>query len=217
MRRLIRSIVWLYPARWRQRYGAEFVGLLDELEPGWRQLFDVVQGAITMNLRGIRPSAFAGSLGRNIVALVVFWLTALTLIRIGERLLGGWPASTLNELVALLLGVVLALRLRAKVTAYFLTAMTAYSASENAIHLYFGIRAAQGAATHFAVMGAGLIGVILGALLATHDGRAKEPGEAAALTGEPRRGAVAVDRSAARFKRRAVMPWHARSPSPRLR
>jgi hypothetical protein len=216
MRRLIRSVVWLYPARWRHRYGGEFVGLLDELEPGWRQLFDVVQGAITMNLRGIRPSAFAGSLGRNVVALVVYWLTGLTFVRIGERLLGGWPASTLGELVALLLGVVLALRLRAKVTAYFLTAMTAYSASENAIHLYFGIRAAQGAATHLAVVGAGLIGVILGALLATHDGRANGLGEAPAGTGEARRDAVDVDRSAARSKRRAVMPWPARSPSPRL-
>ena len=216
MRRLIRSIVWLYPARWRQRYGAEFVGLLDELDPGWRQLFDVVQGAITMNLRGIRPLAFAGSLARNVVALVVFWLSALTFVRIGERLLGGWPASTLGELVALLLGVALALRLRAKATAYFLAAMTAYSASENAIHLYFGIRAAQGAATHFAVMGAGLIGVILGALLATHHGRAKGLGEPPALTGEPWRGAVAVDRSGAHSKRRAVMPWQSGSPSPRL-
>lgn len=122
-----------------------------------------------MNLPSIRPSAFAGSLGRNVVALVVFWLTSLTFVSIGEHLLGGWPASTIGELVALLLGVVLALRLRARVTAYFLAAMTAYSASQNAIHLYFGIRAAQGAATHLAVMGAGLLGVILGAFLATHD------------------------------------------------
>ena len=152
-----------------------------------------------MNLLSVRTSAFAESLGRNVVALVVFWLTARTFVSIGERLLGGWPASTLGELVALLLGVVLALRLRAKVTAYFLTAMTAYSASENAIHLYFGIGAAQGAATHFAVMGAGLIGVILGALLATHDGRSNGLGEPPAGTGGPRRDAVDVDRSAERL------------------
>jgi hypothetical protein len=43
--------------------------------------------------------------------------------------------------------------------------MAAFSASELAIHLYYGIRAAQGAATHFAVMGAGILGVVLGALL----------------------------------------------------
>lgn len=164
-----------------------------------------------MNLRGIRASAFAGSLGRNLVALTVCWLTALTFVRIGERLLGDWPASTLGELLALLLGVVLALRLRAKATAYFLTAMTAYSASENAIHLYFGIRAAQGAATHVAVMAAGLIGVILGALLAAHDGSAKGLGEAPASTGQPKHRAVAGDRSAARSKRQAIVPWPARS------
>jgi hypothetical protein len=153
-----------------------------------------------MSLRSIRSSAFAGSLGRNVVALVVFWLTGLTFIRIGERLLGGWPASTLGELGALLLGVVLALRLGAKVTAYFLTALTAYSASENAIRLYFGIRAAQGAATHLAVMGAGLIGVILGALLATHDGRANRLREAPAGTGDSQRDTVDVGGSAAHSK-----------------
>jgi len=216
MRRLIRSLVWLYPARWRHRYGAELVGLLDDLEPGWRQLFDVVQGAIIMNFRSIRPSAFAGSLGRNVVAFVVYWLTGLTFVQIGQRLLGGWPASTLGELAALVLGVVLALRLRATVTAYFLTAMTAYSASLNAIHLLYGIHAAQGAPTHNAVMGAGLIGVILGALLATHYRRSNGLGEAPARTGKPGRDAADVDSSAVRSERRAVMPWQARSPWLRL-
>jgi hypothetical protein len=201
MRRLIRTLVWLYPARWRHRYGDEFVSLLDELDPGWRQLFDVVQGAIVMNLRSIRPSVVAGSLGRNVVALVLYWLTGLTLVQIGERLLGGWPASTLGELMALVLGVVLALRLGAKVTAYFLTAMTAYSASLNAIHLYYGIRAAQGAPTHLAVIGAGLIGVMLGALLATHYRSANGLGEAPAETGGPRRDEVDIDRPAVRSER----------------
>jgi len=52
--------------------------------------------------------------------------------------------------------------------------MAAFSASEVAIHLYYGIRAAQGVPTHFAVMGAGVLGVMLGSLLAA--GRGVRPG-----------------------------------------
>ena len=50
--------------------------------------------------------------------------------------------------------------------AYFVAAMAAFSASELVMHLYFGIRAVQGEPTHFAVMGAGLVGVALGGVLA---------------------------------------------------
>ena len=43
--------------------------------------------------------------------------------------------------------------------------MAAFSASELGIHFYYGIRAAQGTPTHFAVIGAGILGVVLGALM----------------------------------------------------
>ena len=102
------------------------------------------------------------------------------------------PASTLRR-------VILPLLRPAVVTAMtygFVRAMTAVSASENATHLYFGIRAAQGAPTHLAVGGAGLIGVILGALLATHYRRTNGLGKAPAGSGEPRRDEVDVDRQA---------------------
>ena len=55
--------------------------------------------------------------------------------------------------------------MRAPVVAYGLAAMAAFSASELAIHLSYGVRAVQGAPTHFAVMGSGILGVALGALL----------------------------------------------------
>jgi hypothetical protein len=50
MKRVIRSIVRLYPARWRDRYRTEFDALLEDMSPGWRDLFDVLKGALTMRM-----------------------------------------------------------------------------------------------------------------------------------------------------------------------
>jgi len=49
-RTLIRRAAWLYPASWRVRYGDEFEALMDDLEPGWPEFFDVCGGAIKMQL-----------------------------------------------------------------------------------------------------------------------------------------------------------------------
>jgi hypothetical protein len=66
MKRLLRLAVQLYPSWWRQRYAAEFEALLDDVmrqrarasarafedvTPGWRAVFDVLNGAITMRMR----------------------------------------------------------------------------------------------------------------------------------------------------------------------
>ena len=117
------------------------------------------------------PLSMALLLGRNLLAFGAFWILSLTFVQFGERVLGGWPASEAGELLGCVVGVALALRARARVTAYFLAAMAAHSASELMIHSVYGIRAAQGAATHFAVMGAGVVGVALGALLTRRNGR----------------------------------------------
>jgi hypothetical protein len=50
MKRVIRSLVRLYPARWRDRYWTEFDALLEDMSPGWRDLFDVLKGALTMQI-----------------------------------------------------------------------------------------------------------------------------------------------------------------------
>jgi hypothetical protein len=114
------------------------------------------------------------SVGRNVVAGAIVWIIVLGFVQFGERVLGGWPASEVGQFLACTVGVVVALRLRARLMAYFVAAMAAFSASEVAIHLYYGIRAAQGAPTHFAVMGAGVLGVMLGSLLVP--GRGVRPG-----------------------------------------
>lgn len=50
MKRVIRFFIWLYPAPWRQRYGAEFDALLGDMRPGLRDLFDVLRGALEMQM-----------------------------------------------------------------------------------------------------------------------------------------------------------------------
>jgi hypothetical protein len=95
----------------------------------------------------------------------MYWIIGFAFVQSGQRVLGGWPASEVGQLLSCVLGVGIALRLRAPVIAYFLAAMAAFSASELAIHFVYGIRAVQGAPTHFAVMGSGILGVTLGALL----------------------------------------------------
>jgi hypothetical protein len=50
MNRLARSLIRLYPAAWRKRYGAEFEALLEEAPQGWSAVFDLFTGAIRMQL-----------------------------------------------------------------------------------------------------------------------------------------------------------------------
>ena len=48
--RLIRFAVRLYPAVWRRRYGVEFAALLDDANRGWRDVLDVLLGALKMQM-----------------------------------------------------------------------------------------------------------------------------------------------------------------------
>jgi hypothetical protein len=133
-----------------------------------------------MARHSLSPWTVAMSVGRHVVAFVTCWIIGFAFVQFGERALGGWPASEVGQFLACVLGVGIALRLRAPVVAYFLAAMAAFSASELAVHLSYGIGAVQGAPTHFAVMGSGILGVALGALLLMRRRRAPGFGAAAA-------------------------------------
>jgi len=124
-----------------------------------------------MKIRFRSPWSIVAWLVGNLAALALVWIVGFVLVQVGERALGGWPASEAGQLLSFVVGVAIALRLRTPVVAYVAAAMAAYSASELAIHSIYGLRAAQGAPTHFAVIGAGVIGVALGALLARRDWR----------------------------------------------
>src|ERR1051325_839280 len=56
MRRLLRFAARLYPAAWRDRYGIEFQALLDETEPRWRDVVDVVIGGLQMRVGSAHPA-----------------------------------------------------------------------------------------------------------------------------------------------------------------
>ncbi|HYI09474.1 MAG TPA: hypothetical protein VEK57_10425 [Thermoanaerobaculia bacterium] len=111
----------------------------------------------------------------NVAAFAAFWIVSFLLIQIAERLLGGWPVTSFAQIAGCAIGVILAIRLEARIMAYFLAGMGAYSISELLIHSVYGIRSAQGAPTHFAVMGAAVLGIMFGAFLAGYFRRTPTP------------------------------------------
>jgi hypothetical protein len=56
MKRLLGLAAWLYPAAWRDRYGVEFRALLDDTDPRWRIIVDVLIGGLQMRLRSLHPA-----------------------------------------------------------------------------------------------------------------------------------------------------------------
>lgn len=50
MRRWLGRLVRLYPRRWRERYGAEFEALLEDVEPDWAEITNVLGGAMRMQI-----------------------------------------------------------------------------------------------------------------------------------------------------------------------
>lgn len=72
MTRIFRLAVRLYPPWWRRRYAREFEALLDDVKPGWRELWNVIQGALAMQFKtlGTIPvvCALAGAIVGGIVA-----------------------------------------------------------------------------------------------------------------------------------------------------
>jgi hypothetical protein len=99
----------------------------------------------------------------NCAAFVAFWLLGFT----ANRVFSDLPVRETMQAVATGAAVLLAIRIRAQIMAYFLSAMLAFNVAELAVHSIWG-GAVRGAQTHFAIMGAGLIGVALGALLFRH-------------------------------------------------
>src|SRR5687768_13915943 len=69
MKRLIEWAARLYPRAWRERYGEEFRALIEDVRPGWRELWDVLRGACGMQMRTWELPKFA--LGFGLIGLVV--------------------------------------------------------------------------------------------------------------------------------------------------
>jgi len=73
MKCLLRLAARLYPSWWRRRYASEFEALIEDVKPGWRELLDVLNGAIAMQIRtlGLIPvfCALAGIAVGGLVAI----------------------------------------------------------------------------------------------------------------------------------------------------
>lgn len=73
MKRFVRLAVGLYPRWWRQRYAREFEALLEDVTPGWRELVDVVKGALMMQVKTISTIPIAcvltGAAAGGIIAM----------------------------------------------------------------------------------------------------------------------------------------------------
>ena len=50
MKRILKLLARLYPAQWRDRYGAEYEALLEEATPRVRDVFDISWGAFKMQI-----------------------------------------------------------------------------------------------------------------------------------------------------------------------
>jgi uncharacterized protein involved in exopolysaccharide biosynthesis len=89
VRKLLHLAALLYPATWRRRYGAEFAALLEDSTPQWRDLFDILNGAIIMQLSqwSARNVTIAGGLaGLILAAALAFSLPNLYVSRAVMRI-----------------------------------------------------------------------------------------------------------------------------------
>jgi len=50
MKRVLRFLIYLYPAWWRRRYGRELEALLEDSGSGWRDVWDLFRGAMEMQM-----------------------------------------------------------------------------------------------------------------------------------------------------------------------
>src|SRR5258708_10400611 len=105
------------------------------------------------------------TLALDVAVLVLFWLLGFALVEAAQRVTDAWAVRDIGHLIGEVVSLGLAVRLRARIAAFLTAGFAAFTLAEITIHLLLGIRAAQGGPTHFAVMGAALIGVSLGALV----------------------------------------------------
>jgi hypothetical protein len=75
MRHPHRIFLALYPKKWRDRYGTEFEALLEDVEPGCRDLADLAWGGIKMQMTNWGFAKFIGAFA--IVGLIAGGITSL--------------------------------------------------------------------------------------------------------------------------------------------
>jgi hypothetical protein len=90
MKPLLRAAARLYPRAWRVRYGEEFDTLIDDLTPQWRHVFNIVAGALIMQISSTAlipvDMAVAGAIAGAAVSLAmppVYASSSWVLVHVG--------------------------------------------------------------------------------------------------------------------------------------
>ena len=82
MKRWVRCAARLYPASWRARYGDEFEALLEDAPLRWADFWDIVRGALTMQMKIGTFARVAGACGLAGLAIAaVFAVRAPSMYR----------------------------------------------------------------------------------------------------------------------------------------
>ena len=103
MRRVLKYLILLYPKAWRNRYADEFGALLDAVSPGWRTLFDVLKGAIEMQLKSgtlwkaAAVAAFAAAVAGTTFSFYTPDYRSEAVIRLDEAQLNAQTAGILSR------------------------------------------------------------------------------------------------------------------------
>lgn len=63
MRTILRAAARLYPRAWRARYGEEFDVLIDHLTPRWRDVLNIILGALIMHISRLAALPVALAIG----------------------------------------------------------------------------------------------------------------------------------------------------------
>jgi hypothetical protein len=74
MKLLIRFAAKLYPRSWRERYGAEFDALLDDIGANPRIALNVLTEAIDMQVQRSKTIGSAGLLGAAALCVTSLWV-----------------------------------------------------------------------------------------------------------------------------------------------
>jgi hypothetical protein len=133
-----------------------------------------------------------GAVVVNVLAFALFWVTLALWARVEHSLQLAWEADHPARALLNVLGVFIALRLRARAVAVVLAVTAAAQVAQYPLHLLFGIEVLQGAAAKWGLMLAALLGVVFGVLMTRAVARG---GRAPAVLGAlldpaPRRGAA---------------------------
>jgi capsular polysaccharide biosynthesis protein len=109
MSRMIRFLARLYPRSWRERYGAEYAALLEDVRPDGRTAANVLTGALAMQVRNWKSwGILAGSalLGAAVIAGLFVAMpnsyVSSAVLKFGEQ---GDRADTIDDINTLVMNV----------------------------------------------------------------------------------------------------------------